>query len=82
MLAIRPLTAARWKDLETLFGKRGACGGCWCMFWRLARAAFVKQKGDGNRRAFKRLVRKGAEPRLGRGERVNPGWVQTLNAFW
>jgi len=35
MLAIRPLTPARWKDLEALFGERGACGGCWCMFWRL-----------------------------------------------
>lgn len=75
MLAIRPLTAARWKDLETLFGKRGACGGCWCMFWRLARAAFVKQKGDGNRRAFKRLVRKGAEPGLiAYDGRVPVGW--------
>jgi hypothetical protein len=24
-----PLTTARWRDLEKLFGERGACGGCW-----------------------------------------------------
>jgi GNAT superfamily N-acetyltransferase len=57
-----PLTPARWGDLETLFGERGACGGCWCMYWRLARPQFEKQKGAGNRRAFKRLVGSGLPP--------------------
>jgi hypothetical protein len=33
----RPVTPARWPDLEQLFGERGACGGCWCMVWRLSR---------------------------------------------
>lgn len=56
------LTAKRWPDLEKLFGARGACGGCWCMWWRLRRAEFERQKGEGNRRAFRKLVRKGAEP--------------------
>lgn len=28
-----PLTPGRRDDLETLFGSRGACGGCWCMWW-------------------------------------------------
>ena len=36
-LEFQPLTAARWPDLETLFGVRGACGGCWCMWWRVPR---------------------------------------------
>jgi hypothetical protein len=36
-LKFRPATASRWTDLEILFGERGACGGCWCMFWRLPR---------------------------------------------
>ncbi|MBI3872473.1 MAG: GNAT family N-acetyltransferase [candidate division Zixibacteria bacterium] len=54
-----PLTAERWSDLEELFGIRGACGGCWCMTWRLARSQFVRQSGDGNKRAFKRIVAKG-----------------------
>jgi GNAT superfamily N-acetyltransferase len=63
-MTIRPLTASRWKDLEALFGARGACGGCWCMYWRLPRSAFEQLKGDGNRRAFKKLVAAGQTPGL------------------
>jgi GNAT superfamily N-acetyltransferase len=61
-LAFRPLTAARWPDVEKLFGERGACGGCWCMYWRETRAQFEQRKGAGNRRAFRELVRGGAQP--------------------
>jgi len=61
-LEFQTLTPARWGDLETLFGPRGACGGCWCMSWLLTRKAFVEQKGEGNRRAFRALVESGAEP--------------------
>lgn len=61
-LEVLPLTPARWNDVEGLFGPRGACGGCWCMFWRLPRGAFTKGKGAGNRSAFRSLVRRGAEP--------------------
>jgi hypothetical protein len=28
---IYPATAERWKDIETLFGPKGAYAGCWCM---------------------------------------------------
>jgi GNAT superfamily N-acetyltransferase len=52
----QPLTPERWKDFEELFGKRGACGGCWCMWWRLKRSDFNRQMGEGNRRAMKNLV--------------------------
>ena len=48
-LDFKPLTVALWSDLEELFGPRGACGGCWCMFWRLKRSEFEKQKGEGNK---------------------------------
>jgi len=57
-----PLTPERWADLEALFGERGACGGCWCMFWRLSRSRWQAQKGAGNRRAFRRLVASGGTP--------------------
>ena len=57
---LEPLTAARFGDLERLFGERGACGGCWCMYWRTSRPEFERRKGDGNRRAFKALVQRGA----------------------
>lgn len=61
-LAFQPATPARWADLEELFGERGACGGCWCMFWRLRRKEFDAGKGQGNKRALKRIVTAGSEP--------------------
>jgi len=61
---IFPVTRDRWGDFVQLFGGRGACGGCWCMFWRLKRSEFEKQKGAGNRRAMKRIVDRGEPPGL------------------
>ena len=63
-LNFQPLTPERWHELETLFGERGACGGCWCMWWRLKKSEFEKNKGSGNKRAFKKLVGSGAVPGL------------------
>ena len=56
------LTPDRWADLEQLFGARGACGGCWCMLWRLKRSEFEKQKGAQNKAAFKAVVDSGEAP--------------------
>jgi len=61
-LEFHPLTQERWGDLEKLFGQRGACGGCWCMYWRLARSDFMRQRGEMNRRAFRNLVDSGKVP--------------------
>jgi GNAT superfamily N-acetyltransferase len=61
-LEFHPLTAERWRDFETLFGERGACGGCWCMWPRLARSRYETQKGARNKRAMKRLVDSGHAP--------------------
>ncbi len=55
-LTFHPLVPERWADLERLFGERGACGGCWCMWWRLPRSEFTRRKGEGNRRALRRIV--------------------------
>ncbi|MFB0546736.1 MAG: GNAT family N-acetyltransferase, partial [Anaerolineae bacterium] len=63
-LEFHPLAPERWKDLEALFGERGACGGCWCMWWRLKRSQFEKQKGEENRKAFKKIVDSGEIPGL------------------
>ena len=52
----RPATADRWPDLEALFGERGACGGCWCMVWRLPRAEYEAGKNGGNRKALRKLT--------------------------
>lgn len=63
-LEFHTLTKERWKDLESLFGERGACGGCWCMWWRLTRSEFQGQKGAGNKKAMKRIVDSGEIPGL------------------
>ena len=62
ILEFHPVTVKRWKDLVSLFGERGACGGCWCMWWRLSRSQFNKQKGEGNRKALKKIVDSGEIP--------------------
>lgn len=72
---IQPLTPARWADFEKLFGERGACGGCWCMFMRLPRAKFEQQKGLKNKKAMQKLVKAKDVPGLlayAQGEPV--GW--------
>lgn len=61
-LKFHPLIPERWTDLEKLFGEHGACGGCWCMWWRLKRSEFEQQKGEGNRRALKKMVDSGEIP--------------------
>jgi len=61
---VHPVTPGRWPDLEKLFGERGACGGCWCMLWRLKRSQYEKQKGEKNRQALRRIVRSGEAPGL------------------
>jgi len=61
-LVFHPLTSDRWKDFETLFGERGACGGCWCMWSRLTSKLYEQGRGDKNKRAMKQLVAKGVEP--------------------
>lgn len=58
----KPLTPETWNDFETLFGPRGACGGCWCMSWRLPRAEFKANAGEGNRAAMRALVDAGQQP--------------------
>jgi GNAT superfamily N-acetyltransferase len=62
MLTFYPLTSDRWQDFEKLFGPRGACGGCWCMYWRLTRSQFEDQKGEFNQRNMKALVESGEVP--------------------
>src|SRR5258707_9865563 len=61
-LVFHPVTAERWPDLERLFGERGACGGCWCMTWRLPRAEWERGKKTGNRLALKTIVDEDRQP--------------------
>jgi GNAT superfamily N-acetyltransferase len=58
------LTPQRWKDFELLFGPRGACAGCWCMFWKLPQKDFDAMVYDGNKAAQRAIVESGIVPGL------------------
>ncbi len=62
-LIIRPLTPELWPALEDLFGKNGACGGCWCMYPRIG-SAYTKRPGEENKADFRQVVRRGPPPGL------------------
>jgi GNAT superfamily N-acetyltransferase len=53
---MEPLTGDRWDDLQALFGERGACDGCWCMFWRLPRADFRALRGQGTKQILHQMA--------------------------
>ncbi|MGB7873602.1 MAG: GNAT family N-acetyltransferase [Anaerolineales bacterium] len=63
-LSFRPLTSGLWIDFEHLFGPRGACGGCWCMFWKLRGKAFDENTGEPARQMQKSEVESGTVPGL------------------
>ncbi len=63
-LKIRPLTPSRWSDFEKLFGPRGACAGCWCMFWKLPFKEFNALVYEGTKAAQQAIVRSGKTPGL------------------
>jgi GNAT superfamily N-acetyltransferase len=63
-LEFHPVTAERWPDLERLFGEHGASSGCWCMWWRLTRSQFARQRGQKNKQALKAIVDSGQVPGL------------------
>lgn len=74
-LEFHPLTIDRWNDLEKLFGERGACGGCWCMWWRLSRSEFEQGKGKKNKAALKKIAKSGEAPGiLAYAERKPVAW--------
>lgn len=58
----RALRRDDWPLIETLFGKNGACGGCWCMWWRVPMGGktWDAAKGTANRRTFRALVENGS----------------------
>ena len=54
-LSIHPVTKERWPDLEQLFGRHGACNGCWCMYWRIG-AAYHKRDRSLNKADLQQIV--------------------------
>jgi GNAT superfamily N-acetyltransferase len=75
-LSFRPLTPDLWADFEHLFGPRGACGGCWCMFWKLRGKAFEENTGEPARQMQKSAVESGIVPGLLVFDGDEPvGWI-------
>lgn len=55
-ITFQPVTPERWDDFAQLFGPRGACAGCWCMWPRLTGRDYAAGRGDGHRRRMRALV--------------------------
>ena len=56
-LSFEPLTKKNWEKFVQLFGEKGACGNCWCMYYRLKKSEFQEGKAkDGNKNAMKKIV--------------------------
>lgn len=67
-----PVTKYNWKDFENLFGEKGACAGCWCMYWRMRRKEYDESRGAGTKRKMKNLVNGGTIPGILAYDNENP----------
>jgi GNAT superfamily N-acetyltransferase len=61
---VYPVTRERWNDLKALFGRRGADGGCWCMYYRVSASDFSRSTNERNRSALLRRINDGRVPGL------------------
>ncbi|MBT1154510.1 GNAT family N-acetyltransferase [Aminobacter anthyllidis] len=71
--AISPLTPDLWPHFEDLFGKQGACYGCWCTYFRLPPAI----RRESNKDHIKARIAAGPPPGLlafADGQAI--GWMQ------
>jgi GNAT superfamily N-acetyltransferase len=56
-LTFEPLSRKNWGHFVGLFGNKGACGNCWCMYYRLSKTNFREGKSDdGNKNAMMEIV--------------------------
>jgi GNAT superfamily N-acetyltransferase len=75
-LSFHPLTQNLWRDFEILFGKHGACGGCWCMYWKLRGKDYSENTGDSARQMQKSIVDAKVIPGLmAYSEGYPVGWI-------
>lgn len=74
-LTFHPVTPELWDDFETLFGERGAVGGCWCMWFRLKRSDFDVKKGEQNKQSMHAIISSGEIPGILAYDQDQPvGW--------
>jgi len=57
-LTFEAVSRNNWNKFTILFGAKGACGNCWCMYYRLSKIDFNEGKlNDGNKEAMYELVK-------------------------
>ena len=81
-VAVRPLTSARWSDLEAVFNARGCsvARGCWCMYYRVSGKGPLTRPGIDQparaKRALEALAAKCPPPGLiGYRGKTPVGWI-------
>jgi len=76
-LKFHPLTLERWKDFEILFGEKGACAGCWCMFWFMSKKEYDEKRKNGRtKKEMKKMVKDRIEPGIIAYDSNKPvGWI-------
>ena len=62
-LTILSLTPDLWPAMVDLFGEKGACNGCWCMYWRIG-SEYRKRPAGQNKVDFRKIVEQGPPPGL------------------
>jgi GNAT superfamily N-acetyltransferase len=59
-ITIHKVTNHDFPLIERLFGKNGACEGCWCMYWRVnTNKEYKEGRGIKNKNLLKKIVEKG-----------------------
>lgn len=76
-LSFHPLTLERWKDFEKLFGEKGACAGCWCMYWLMPKKEYDEKRTDGRtKKEMKNIVKRNIQPGILAYDGKAPvGWI-------
>jgi predicted GNAT family acetyltransferase len=76
-VTISPLSADLWPAFEDLFGKQGACYGCWCTHFRLPPAKRRENDRERNKDFIHARIEAGPPPGLLAFEDEKPvGWMQ------
>lgn len=76
-VSIVPLTPQLWPAFEDLFGKQGACYGCWCTHFRLPPAVRRENNRERNKDHIKARIMEGPPPGLLAFDREQAtGWMQ------
>ena len=59
-LQVKEMSPELWDDLARLFGEKGACGGCWCIWWRIEPGEkWQDVKGQEARKRLRRMIENG-----------------------